>query len=204
MGNYSWWEKNVEYKFVVDAASAKLWDFAAPMSGVHERTAGDAIFGKDLKLVLVEFKRDKNSIPTEQTLFHNYPKAKELLQDFKHHHIVFGALKTVKNEPTFILVGQRYFIAGEFFPALEVLEDGSEISEFYKYLQALAEQKIVDGRSSGHVSTEGMSTVLGVTSGGQVKAAAALHEYAPTLFPAPASPTPPPPGPKVIAPTPFG
>lgn len=189
---YSWWEKTVEYKFVVEASSKELCDFAAPMAGIHERTAGDAIFGKDTLLVLVEFKRQIRDIPTEEALFHNYTDAKKLLQGFKHHHIVFGTL-TAGDPVSFKLWARRYFIEGKYVPALEILKAGATKDAFDKYITDLAAQKVEDGRGSGHVSPEGMSTVLGVTTDGQLVGAVRLNEYSPQLYPAPKPlPVPPP------------
>ena len=56
-----WWEKTVEYKFIVDAHKERSLDFAAPLSGIQEM-AGDGVFSADAKLILVEFKRDFNSL----------------------------------------------------------------------------------------------------------------------------------------------
>ncbi|MFM0524192.1 hypothetical protein PQR11_04280 [Paraburkholderia strydomiana] len=40
----TWWEKTVEYAFVLQTAT--FVDFAAPLAGVEER-AGDGIFASD-------------------------------------------------------------------------------------------------------------------------------------------------------------
>ncbi|WP_273829452.1 hypothetical protein [Pseudomonas sp. SBT1-2] len=195
MNNFTWWEKTVEYKFVVDAVVNRLCDFAAPLSGRHERTAGDAAFGMDSMLVLVEFKRKLADLPTEETLFHNYGDAKAQLVEYGHHFIVFAHLND--NDPASLeLVGRHYFVPGEYCRALDVMRYGVKKEVFDEYLEALSTHKKADGRGSGHVSTEGMSSVIGVSADGKLIGAMSLHDYAPSLFPAPVPLPSPPPAPK--------
>lgn len=85
-----WWEKTIEYLFIIAAAKAEKLDFAVPLSGVHEHTGGDSIFGKAEKLILIEFKSHASKIPTERSLFKNYAQACELLSGFQHHVFVYG------------------------------------------------------------------------------------------------------------------
>lgn len=183
--NDTWWEKTVEYAFVVAAFTAQKCDFAAPFAGKHERLAADATFVKASKFVLIEFKREETEIPTEKSLFHDYETAKSKLEGFKHHYIVFGAYST--NGPAQLeLVAQTYFQAKREITALDCLSSGVSKDEFYKYLKLLADLKKEDNRGSGgHVSPEAMSTVVGVSDDGKMVKAASLYEYAPDLFPSP-------------------
>ena len=65
-----WWEKTVEYYFVCNFL--KLGYFAMPLDGTYE-AIGDTIFiDDDRQFLLVEFKKDKASIPTEKNKFENY------------------------------------------------------------------------------------------------------------------------------------
>lgn len=82
-----WWEKTVEYYFV----RKYLTDSAiAPLDG-NEESAGDAVFGRDGKLVLIEFKRDLGSIDQEKVKFHDFELAKQKLKDNDYHHyLIFG------------------------------------------------------------------------------------------------------------------
>ncbi|PQK87695.1 hypothetical protein [Pantoea ananatis] len=61
---YTWFEKTVEYKFVLEAK--KLWgiDFLAPLDGSAERI-GDALLEKGTKSFIVEFKKDLKSMSSE-------------------------------------------------------------------------------------------------------------------------------------------
>ncbi|WP_339478413.1 hypothetical protein [Pseudomonas fluorescens] len=184
MNNFTWWEKTVEYKFIVEAIEHRLCDFAAPLSGRHERTGGDAVFGMDSKLILVEFKRKLADLPTEETLFHNYGDAKAELDGYDHHFIVFAHMN--HNDPVSLdLFGQHYFVPEKYYDAMDVMTYGVTKAVFDEYLEALSVHKKEDGRGSGHVSTEGMSSVLGVSADGKLIGAMSLHNYAPSLFPAP-------------------
>ncbi|WP_052229405.1 hypothetical protein [Pseudomonas fluorescens] len=95
-----WWEKTIEYLFIIAAAKAEKLDFAAPLSGVHEHTGGDSIFGKAEKLILIEFKSNSSKIPTERSLFKNYAQACKLLSGFQHHVFVYGKLAPVPSNTT--------------------------------------------------------------------------------------------------------
>lgn len=181
--NDTWWEKTVEYAFVVAAFAAQKCDFAAPLAGKHERLAGDATFVKASKFVLIEFKRNEIEIPTEKSLFHDYEDAKSKLKSFKHHHIVFGA----SSPPGRLeLVAQTYFQGTRQNSALDCLNSGVTKEDFIKYLELLADLKKEDNRGSdGHVSPEAMSTVVGVSADGKMVQAVSLCDYAPNLFPSP-------------------
>ena len=54
-----WWEKTIEYAFVIEAFKASMCDFASPLAGKHERLAADAVFSKASTFVLIEFKKSK-------------------------------------------------------------------------------------------------------------------------------------------------
>lgn len=180
----TWWEKTVEYNFILSLHRCGLMDFAAPLSGKHERSAGDGIFGKDNKLVLIEFKRDRREIATERTLFHNYDAAKELLGEHFHHWIVYGLINDLH---AFSTIGQKYFDAQFEINIHDIPGTGVCHEDFMEYLTVLSQLKYPDGRSDGgHVSPESMSLVLGVTAEGKITGTCSLHEYAPMLSPAPA------------------
>ncbi|SEQ54306.1 hypothetical protein SAMN03159444_01899 [Pseudomonas sp. NFACC02] len=185
MSNGKWWEKTVEYKFVADAAVNGLMDFVAPLSGRHERTAGDAVFGVDAKLVLVEFKATFADVASEETLFEAYGEAQEALQHYTHHFVVYGTLCSGE-VPDLELIAERYFVRETEQPALELLGRGVSKQIFDQYLEALSQFKEEDGRAKGkgHVSPAAMSTVIGV-SNGRVVGVMSLHDYAPSLAPAP-------------------
>ena len=75
-----WFEKTVEYAYVARLVLSQKMGFAAPLAGVHERYAGDAVFGVAEKFVLIEFKRTREFLPSEISLFLDYNKAKKSFQ----------------------------------------------------------------------------------------------------------------------------
>ena len=178
-----WWEKTVEYAFILESFRNGRCTFAAPLSGKEERSFGDAAFGHVSKYSLIEFKRDASCIRSEIVLFHHYPTAKSKIGNDEHHHIVYG--KESDSRPGELeLYAETYFSRKPRPNAIDSLDFGLDAVNFREYLILLAGLKKEDGRgSSGHVSPEALSTVLGVSSEGNVVSARPLYEYAPDLFP---------------------
>ncbi len=185
----TWWEKTVEYAFVVVLYNNRLIDFAAPLAGRHERSAADGIFGKDNTLVLIEFKRDVGEIPSELSMFTDYDGAQKALSHYSHHWIVYGL---GGKEGKFAISARKYFNDTLKQSVLKIPSKGIGHLEFIEYLEILNKFKYPDGRGDGgHVSPESMATVLGISPDGTVVGSATLHEYAPQLFPSPTPPAPP-------------
>jgi len=183
-----WWEKTVEYAYVFLLSKHRNVNFAAPLSGKPERKAGDAIFGVEDKLILVEFKRSRDCLPTEESMFYDYRSAKQILCKFNHHWFIYGLLDDTQS---FKIVGEHYINEKEWCDVLEILEKGIPEAEFNDYLETLSALKEPDRRGSsggGHVSPETMSLVLGIAPSGDVVGSMALHEFAPQFFPNPPRP----------------
>ncbi|ENB9664048.1 MULTISPECIES: hypothetical protein [Pseudomonas] len=187
----TWWEKTVEYGFILRLNAAGRLDFAAPIAGRHERSSGDGIFGKDKKLVLVEFKRDKSEIAAEKTIFTDYDVAANQLNHYNHHWIVYGGLT---NEQKLGLGNQKYFDPNARSADLaDILSMGITHPEFMNYLEQLQYYRSADGRGGGgHVSPESMLTVLGVSPSGKLVGSLSLEQYKHELKPAPPAPRNPP------------
>ncbi|WP_052247453.1 hypothetical protein [Alteromonas macleodii] len=155
-----WWEKTVEYNFVIRTAIDKKINFAAPLSGVQE-VGGDGIFGIDAKLILVEFKRSQKELKTERDKFVCYEKAKDkLIGRDNHHFLVYGSEGDNSN---LNLHARHYFSLKEVESALSILELGVNDEEFKSYLDDLIELKKEDGRSDGSVGPESVASVVGVS-----------------------------------------
>lgn len=155
-----WWEKTVEYNFVIRTAIDKKINFAAPLSGVQE-IGGDGIFGIDAKLILVEFKRSQKELKTERDKFVCYEKAKDkLIGRDNHHFLVYGSEGDNSN---LNLHARHYFSLKEVESALSILELGVNDEEFKSYLGDLIELKKEDGRSDGSVGPESVASVVGVS-----------------------------------------
>lgn len=186
----TWWEKTVEYSFILRLYAADRLDFAAPIAGRHERSSGDGIFGKDYKLVLVEFKRDISEIAAEKTIFTDYDAAANQLNQYSHHWIVYGGLT---KEFKLGLGSQKYFDPKTRPTDLvDIISTGINHNEFMNYLEQLQFYRSADGRGGGgHVSPESMLTVLGVSPSGKLVGSLSLEQYNHELKPAPPAPSAP-------------
>ncbi|WP_457570078.1 hypothetical protein [Desulfurobacterium sp.] len=170
-----WWEKTVEYYFV----RKYLTDSAiAPLDGKAE-FAGDALFVRKGKLVLIEFKRDESSISQEKRKFCNFEEAKRVLQDKDdHHYIIFGAFN--KN---FTIYAQTYF-SNKKMEIEEALKRGVDPEKFNEYLMKLLKFKNKNknqggnsGSGSGSIMPENYSIVAVVNSNGNIVSCMSLSEY---------------------------
>jgi hypothetical protein len=181
-----WWEKTVEYKFILDAERNLGLQFAAPLSGVQE-CAGDGVFSSDSKIVLIEFKRSDRELNTEHDKFVNYQNAvKALGEKDNHHFLVYGSCET--NERELSLYACTYFSRNIISSALSTFDFGLNPSAFKEYLAELVTFKRADGRSSGTVGPESVASAIGVSPKGL--SAISLSEYyriaMPNLYQAPA------------------
>jgi len=165
-----WWEKTIEYKFIKEFIH--LDDFVAPLDG-NEEKAGDAIFSNNNYWVLIEFKKDKSSIASEQDKFENYYEAKkELSEKDTHHIIVYGKLN--KESKNIDLRAQTYFSEKDISQITKTLQYGIGTNEFKNYLDVFLKYKKgskVEGGSGGY------SFVAGVTNDGQITKCLTLEEF---------------------------
>ena len=175
-----WWEKTVEYKFVMEVSQLDK-QFLAPLDGNHER-AGDAIFSTSNKWVLIEFKKDSISISTEKSKFgSNYKKAKDALAPSdSHHHIVYG--KPTKEVPSQLeLYSQTYFFGlGKSHPLniKEILSSGINYKEFSDYLNKLVNYKeVAQGGGSENLTINNYFLITGINSDNQLVACISLTEF---------------------------
>lgn len=170
-----WWEKTVEYKFILEADRQLGLQFAAPLSGIQER-AGDSVFSTDSKIVLVEFKRSEHELDTEHDKFTDYQVAvNELTGKDNHHFLVYGSIDKIEQQDEFCLHACNYFSRNDADDAFSILHRGVEPQEFNEYLTRLVNLKKVDGRSSGTVAPESVASAIGVSSGRA--SAISLSEY---------------------------
>ena len=102
--NPVWWEKTVEYQFVIN--NHREFQFVAPLDGNHEKQTSDTILGQDNKFILIEFKRDGNSQTAEFNKFKKVANEKsntEILKEIKSiknhqcHFLVYAQLDEEKN-----------------------------------------------------------------------------------------------------------
>ncbi|NHQ86278.1 hypothetical protein HA050_09130 [Iodobacter sp. HSC-16F04] len=176
-----WWEKTVEYKFILEVERNSRLDFAAPLSGVQEN-AGDGVFGYDSKIVLIEFKRSKNELASEHNKYTNYEDAVEALSGKDNHHFLVYGSCSKNNE--LCLHARNYFSQKKAMDVLDILNHGLGPSAFKSYLYALLALKKTDQRSSGTVGPESVASAVGVSTRGV--SSISLSEYyrlaAPELY----------------------
>lgn len=178
----TWWEKTVEYKFVLLVASAEKL-FLAPLDGRHER-AGDAIFSSNNRWVLIEFKKDSAAINSEIKKFKWYPDAKAALSSCDlHHHIVFGY--TDSSSPEELKLRFRTYFSAEQCGSLEeLLNSGQQFAEFKNYVEQYIQFKKDSmsgkgstGGSGTEMTIEDFALVAGVNADNKVFQCLSLSEF---------------------------
>ena len=168
-----YWEKTIEYRFFWNAIKKDLVDFAMPLSGRHERGAGDSVFGNCKKLILVEFKSDKFQLESECDKFVDYESAKRLLKDIDDHHFfVFGE----ESNSDLMLKNLTYF-SRRSRDAKQVLSQGLPKPSFDDYLVQFLSYRKRDGRSSKKITIPEFSNVMGVSADGKIVGTATLPDY---------------------------
>jgi len=174
-----WWEKTVEYNFVMSLASQNNL-FLSPLDGDHEK-AGDAILRMSELWVMIEFKKDLDTVGSEKIKFGdgNYEKAKKALRGHdKHHHIIYGVLNTnIGDKPCLGLDYQTYFSEEKSNNLNELLSSGKTIKEFSEYLKKFTDFKKKSSSGSGGMIVEDYMMVAGVTSSGQVVECISMSEF---------------------------
>lgn len=170
---YVWWEKTVEYLFVKN--HLKQDSIVAPLAGKHEK-AGDAIFCRNDRWILLEFKREQSDIESEKKKFastDSYEEAKAEFQCNDHHHlIIFG---DIGKDGKLQLNCNTYF-SGKNIALSNVLSSGTEREIFCEYLNRFIEYKLwkKEGGGGGNVD---YSHVIGVNESGEAIAIMSLSEF---------------------------
>lgn len=175
---FKWWEKTVEYSFVMELANKNKL-FISPLAGNHEK-GGDVVLGTSDLWVMIEFKKDLNAVGSELIKFSagNYEKAKEeLVKHDKHHHIVYGVSSTSDaGKPYLGLRFQTYF-SQKHNDLVGLLASGKPIEEFNSYLKKFTDFKRESSSGSGGMAVEDYMMVAGVTKGGQVVECISMREF---------------------------
>lgn len=175
-----WWEKTVEYKFIIKCAKKGVLKFA-PLDGNEER-AGDTIISQNNKWIIIEFKKDEDSIKTEKDKFINFDKAKEdLKNEDKHHFIVYGSINAEDNTKL-DLNCITYFSENEQTTIKEMLNNSKDKVEFKSYLKKLISYKKsnkgTNSSGSGNLDVEDYALVAAVNTEGNIVECQSLNEFA--------------------------
>lgn len=176
-----WWEKTVEYFFIRRCIGHRM--LLAPLDGAEE-AAGDALLGAERGWVLIEFKKDAQSISSERKKFRNFEEAKEeLCGSDSHHIVVYGSLRG-EGADTFAVGGRTYFSSESVASIDDLLARGANHADFLHYLAKLLEhKKAAEGVSGGGVSLESYSLVAGINADGSVSQCMSVAEFVDRFMP---------------------
>lgn len=172
-----WWEKTVEYQFVLLVAQSRKL-FLAPLDGGEER-AGDAVFSSDNRWVLIEFKKDRDAISTEKKKFDDYAAAHKALSAVDtHHHIIYG--QESKESIQRLQLCSRTYFSGKVCDLSGILSSGAKYDAFKKYVEQYTKfKKRPEGGSSGSggVTIDDLALVAGVNTDNNVVECLSLREF---------------------------
>lgn len=172
-----WWEKTVEYQFVLEASQdSRCQNYLAPLDGDDERV-GDAMFARDGRFTLLEFKKDFQSVDREKEKFRDYPRAKAALADRDAHHcLVFGA----EDSAGFFLDCFTYFSRVKRGKVSDIFLHGLDPNQFSLYLKELTRFKDLSAEAAGGgraLDLAHYGLVVGVGTDGGARGAITLEEY---------------------------
>ena len=170
-----WWEKTVEYKFLMSVASHKKL-FLAPLDGEHEQ-AGDAIFSANNRWLLIEFKKDSTAIRSEMEKFTQYDKARKILSPYDaHHYIVYG--KASSSVPAKLELYAHTYFSRVARNLNDLLSSGKQFPDFRRYIeQYIKLKKSQAGGSGSRMTIEDYSLVAGVNADNHVVECLSLSEF---------------------------
>lgn len=156
MTNNVWWEKTVEYHYVIKYLSNM---FAIPLDGKAEKM-GDTVFARDGKYILIEFKRSSYELNSEVDKYENYELARDEL--YKEHTFHFAVYGYMENE-IFYLEAINYFsinFAPQRFYVEHIKECGVNFNEFASYTKDLI------GFKKSKYAGSGGGLVVGISDSG--------------------------------------
>lgn len=185
MKNPVWWEKTVEYYFVLNHLKDRI---ISPLDGCHEG-AGDAIVqGPDKKWIIIEFKRNDKCRESEKNKFYEWETAmSELSAHSGHHFLIYGQYDSDK----FGIGVENYFDPQKVLP-LNILDAAIPKGVFFKYLSTFLSFKKVkkkdedaedsdgdsaSGGSSGDVGYIDYSVIFGLDEKGKVITSLGLEDF---------------------------
>lgn len=175
---WKWWEKTVEYQFILTAArKGKL--FAMPLDGNLER-GGDGLFSSAEQWLLIEFKVDQTALKSEEAKFCDYQKASQALaKEDGHHLLVYGGVYEREDGRTaFSLFFQPYFSGQVGLKWDGRLPTGIGIDSFLNYLDALIQfKKLPSGGGGQKISVGDYAMVAGVSADGELVACLQMDEF---------------------------
>lgn len=174
-----WWEKTIEYKFIILCAKEKVLKFA-PLDGEEEIAGDNFISNNNNKWIIIEFKKDKNSINTETYKFEDFKKAEQaLINEDQHHFIVYGGINKKSNKLD--LYCQTYFSKNKLTKIKDMLNSGKDISEFKNYVRKFIlykkSNKGATSSGNGKLNVENYAMVAAIDSNGNIEECQSFNEF---------------------------
>ncbi|HCE2186185.1 TPA: hypothetical protein NJ328_004762 [Vibrio parahaemolyticus] len=141
-----WWEKTVEYSFVLKASEKKIFNLFMPLDGDVE-AIGDTVVCKDSMYFILEFKKSLSDLSGEYKKYEGgqlgYFAAAAELQDmsaYKAHFLIGGKLDSAKKSLEIEI--RKYFESSIFQNELaQIFEKGVTLNEMQEYTEKLTEFK---------------------------------------------------------------
>lgn len=181
-----WWEKTVEYTFVMRALQKELFDLFLPLDGDVE-SIGDTVVCKDSEFFIVEFKKSLSDLSGEYSKYNNekigYLLAAETMKQdpsSQAHFLVGG--KAVEGQKYLSIEIIRYFETEIDNPTNDIaviLEKGitlEELKEYTKKVTSWKKSEDSEGTSSGGFTYQ---SVLAVSKSNKSGALIPLHYFKP-------------------------
>ncbi|QYJ74681.1 hypothetical protein [Shewanella sp. FJAT-52076] len=166
-----WWEKTVEYTFVLMAVQQEIFDLFLPLDGDVE-SIGDAVFGKDSEFYILEFKKSLTDLSSEYSKYdqgkNGYLSAAEIMQKdsaSKAHFIVGG--KVIEGKRYLSIEARRYYEDNEIPTSdmKQIFNEGITLEKLKEYTKKVTELKKSgeddgeQGSSSGSFSHQSVLAV---------------------------------------------
>lgn len=184
INNMKWWEKTVEYTFVLETAEKGVFDLFAPLDGDVE-TIGDTVVCKDSTYFILEFKKSLSDLSGEYKkyaggqigFFSAGEKLKNMLA-YQAHFLIGGKLERtsgrleiqVRNyfEPSIIEMDLKY-----------IFKEGVSLIEMQNYTKKLTKLKSQDNDDGENSSSGGNSyqSVLAISKLNKTATLIPLHYF---------------------------
>lgn len=160
-------------------AKEKVLKFA-PLDGEEEIAGDNFISNNNNKWIIIEFKKDKNSINTETYKFEDFKKAEQaLINEDQHHFIVYGGINKKSNKLD--LYCQTYFSKNKLTKIKDMLNSGKDISEFKNYVRKFIlykkSNKGATSSGNGKLNVENYAMVAAIDSNGNIEECQSFNEF---------------------------
>ncbi len=166
-----WWEKTVEYNFVLNSQKDYNLNLLTPLDG-HVESIGDAVVGENNNFYIIEFKKTLENFNSEYKKYNGdeegFNKAKEnckKLHGWEHHFVIGGTIEKLQEKVILQLDIKRYFDVDNSNPLdkKELFQNGMSKNELSEYTSELTKFKKRNSESSSSSNFQS-SFVLAVSN----------------------------------------